>query len=169
MILYRASSSEFAGRDNAFTPDLEVAVAYVNNKGFGGPRIYAYRVGGDRETVLDLYAHDHRKERVALAREIRPREDPYAEGSVYDRWQEQGYVYMHDLLLDAGVADELRALGFLWVTFTDDYPEDAETWWYLGDELLEGVKIPKSQWPDVPWARFRVPAAAHRRWRSRAR
>lgn len=143
MKLYRASEYEDAPTGSAFSPDLEVAVAYTDNPGFGGPRIYVHRV--TPQNVLALHSVDDDID--ALAHEIAPvRGD--RRRSLADEWHRRGLHEVFQVLAwDSDVIEELRSLGYDWINYRDDFPEGAETWVWLGEDDLTGKRVPKKEWP----------------------
>lgn len=49
---------------------------------------------------------------------------------------------VYEILENAdGVLDDLQRLGFDWISFTDNYPDYAEAWAWLGHDDLEGRRL----------------------------
>lgn len=157
MKLYRASDSPLASPFSSFSPDIETAISYTDNRGFGGSKIYAYEV--HPEKALELYDGRHTDSRKALdklAQVIAPLRAPkrqWEEGDwdwrdLSDEWGgSYGHLIFHILERDRHINRDLRELGYDWISHVDDFPDGAETWRWLGWKMLRGKRVPKKDWP----------------------
>lgn len=132
VILYRASRREqpYLGQWACWTPDLDAAVAYTDNPGFGGPQVYeatirpeyvldlrsarngGYSATSDPLATLAAALYEDAEERAEALAEWRDRS-----WHVYDVWQDGS----------AELRERLASL-YSWVRYYDDYPQHAETW-----------------------------------------
>lgn len=134
--LYRAASGSRPklGPGTSWSPDIDVALAYTDNPGFGGDALFAAEF--EPRHVLDLtgglpydprrYGGQYRALREALAEsdawpELEGRLDAGVGDYVHNAWENDRAVF--------------RALAGLysWVVFYDDFPEGAVTWTKLDD------------------------------------
>ena len=120
--LYRAATSaRNCGSLTWWADERDVAEAYRDNQGYGGPAIYALETASD--AILDLTAgqpHYSRDdvEMIAMLADVLGDED------LPDNRRGD---YIHDVLEDAAITDALRA-RYDWVVIYDSYPEGARTW-----------------------------------------
>lgn len=128
-VLYRAHGDrEKKDRMHAmssWSPQKWVAEAYTDNPGFGGPHIRAVRA--DTSNTLDLgdiHSIDG-KEKLAEALGY---EDPE---EVAMDWHDSGYRYPWEE--DSSVRKKLRASGYEFISYEDDYPDGAITYVPLHD------------------------------------
>ena len=153
--LYRATSSPAVWHGGHLTERREDAVAYTDNPGFGGARVYAYDV--DPSHALDarrglrplaaawlaaVSAMDE-DDRDRATRGYEP-EDDEATGltarDVVAAWRRDGYEHVFQVLERVrGVEDALIGHGHKWIKFEDDFPEGSVTWKHLGDDPIEPV------------------------------
>lgn len=132
--LYRAAERPDASTGAHFTDEVESACAYLDNSGFGGSRLFEYEVDVELGDAGVADARDLRpraaKEKLAAALGVAdPREQA-------EEWQADGYDWVFQVLEnDPSVEPSLRANGYEWIVFNDDYPEGATTWKLLGDEI----------------------------------
>lgn len=124
MTVYRAAEDDYIPPGSAsFSPDQDVAEAYRDNPGFGGPTLFRAEVPVPREEeILRLY--DHRDPIQAIADEAGL---PNPGAITPDVWVGR----------DPEVQDALRAKGYQWVEVMDTYPEGARTWIWIGDSENE--------------------------------
>lgn len=125
--LYRASDRSYAEQGDSLSPERATAEAYLDNPGFGGSTLHRVRVRVDESRVLDLRA-EWDCDRWALLAEVLEVdvESLYGSGAhVHSVWER-----------NAAVLDALAA-RWTWVRYTDDYPEGAETWLYLGTDDID--------------------------------
>lgn len=136
MILYRAANKPDARRGAHFSPDRDVALAYTNNPGFGGARIYKYDI--PIEYHLDVFRRfrgNTSSARIALARALdydNPEETARA-------WRDSGLMEIFQILENVRDATRRLAESYDWISFEDDFPSGAETWKYVGDKTLHGI------------------------------
>lgn len=113
MNLYRAADDDSILGPTSFALREEDARAYLNNAGFGGSRLWRTTVRPRAEAVLDLrHNATHKLERMTGLT---------SDGRNAEEWVTSDYV-----------ADALLAIGYRWVRLIDSYPEDCETWIWLG-------------------------------------
>lgn len=119
--LFRAGKDDILTGAASFSPDIDVARAYLDNPGFGGPTLYETDVEIDPEELLDIYdSYDQVAAIIeASGLDINP-------GAVEADW----------LLAQEQVIEALVDAGITWVRLRDTFPEGAETytWLYEGDD-----------------------------------
>lgn len=150
--LYRASDRDGIVAGAHFTPELESAVAYMDNPGFGGGSLKAYDV--PRDYVLDIYKYEKRHgvgSQASLEEFAKELELPDPELQA-ERWRDAGYRNVFQVLEnDRRNLDAVAGKMYDWVTFTDDFPQGAQTWKYVGEKPLDvegkllGTRTPASQ------------------------
>lgn len=119
--LWRAAQDDYLDTPCAFAARREHAEIYLDNRGFGGPRLYRAEVGTPAaETVLDLTGLSRSAALDALV-EATGMGHPGSIGA--DEW------VMHQR-----VAQRLVERDYRWVRLVDSYPEDCETWVLLTDD-----------------------------------
>jgi hypothetical protein len=123
--LYRAADSDIIVGSASFAADIETARAYLNNPGFGGRALYVTEVEMDEDAVLDLYNLTAEKAIEAIM-ERADLSHPGAIGA--DEWAPR-------------VSYELRDAGVEWVRVRESYPQDAETWIFVGDDDPDMVAL----------------------------
>lgn len=128
MRLYRAHTSDDLGTIKKFTswsPDEDVALAYTDNPGFGGPNVRFVDIESPR--VLDVGDIHSVDGKARLAEEL-GYADPY---TVAQEWQDYGYRYPWEE--SKKVADALSQSGYDFIRYEDDYPAGATTMAALKD------------------------------------
>lgn len=131
--LFRAHS----GRDSpgvmhawsSWTPQRSTAVAYTDNQGFGGSKIR--KVAADTRNTLDVSSRRDGVDFERLAQAIglpEPQE-------VAQQWLDRGWRYPWEE--SKAVKDALRASGFKFLKYEDDFPSGAETLVPLVDIALK--------------------------------
>lgn len=125
--LYRATDRSYAEQGDSLSPERATAAAYLDNPGFGGAHLYRVRVTVDFGRVLDLRGESTREAISALAEALGVDAESFsgAADHVHDVWERS------DAIRDA------IAVRYDWVRYTDEYPEGAETWLYLGSDDID--------------------------------
>jgi hypothetical protein len=121
--LYRAASDDTIVGCASFAKDIAVAREYLDNPGFGGAKLWKAEVEIDPATALDLY-DEHDPMQVIMDRT--GLNHPGAIG--VDEWVPR-------------ISYQLRDAGVEWVRVRESYPQDAETWIFVGsdDPMMEEV------------------------------
>lgn len=117
--IYRATTETETGipAGSCWSEDRDVAAAYTDNQGFGGSHIR--EIEADLDNVLDIAAGCPLAQFEALAKAL-----GYAEDVAQD-WHDAGYLYPWE---EVGIISrDLRASGYDWLRYEDDYPEGAIT------------------------------------------
>ncbi|GIV50238.1 MAG: hypothetical protein KatS3mg038_2201 [Candidatus Kapaibacterium sp.] len=157
MKLWRAAHNSRVFRGACFAQDRRDAEAYLDNPGFGGPRLFCVEVQPTH--VLDCTGRDGLR-RLAAAY-VRAADDDTLDDlrslcwdraqacgrnpdeidlidELADRWA--GEMVFHVLEDEHGVLDAL-CRHYDWIVYEDDYPEGCITWLYTGrspvDQLTE--------------------------------
>jgi len=117
MRLYRAAKDDYVYTGYSFATEREVAEAYLDNPGFGGPTLFRADVHPSDGQLLDLTDPDLTVRRVARFLGF---EDPGAIG--IDEW----------IPRDPDVLDAIRAKGYLWAIVAESFPSDTTTWIWCG-------------------------------------
>lgn len=103
-------------------------MSYTDNPGFGGPTIFRYTV--TPRAVLDVSDAERPFREVADALGW--------SSETVEEWHGAGLSEIHQLLTWRPLVGEaLAEAGYDWIAFRDDFPENAITWWYLGEDDLE--------------------------------
>lgn len=123
MKLYRAADSDTLTDCGSFAETLEVALAYLDNAGFGGRTLYSAEVEIDESAVLDLVDAD---DATGVIADRIGRSHPGAIGA--DEYAPR-------------VSYELRDAGVCWVRVRESYPADTVTWIWVGGDEPEMVEI----------------------------
>lgn len=124
MILYRAANNEFITGPTSFASLMSSAIAYMDNPGFGGNKLYELVVDIDPSTVLDIRDDSQDAQVMALID---------ASGI------SMGATTADFLAVQERVADSLLVKGYNWIRLIDTFPEGSETWVFIGEDsfLLE--------------------------------
>lgn len=126
MFLYRAADDPKTFSGAHFAQDLETALAYTDDPGFGGPSVFRYSIDVTSEKVAKALG---RKQLEELA-ELAGYEDSVEEAQI---WRDAGFDRVFHVLENRpAVQRRLSARGFLWIVYLDDFPEGAVTWKYIG-------------------------------------
>lgn len=130
MNLYRAAQDDYIQQTSCFAARKSDAKAYLDNPGFGGPILYKTTVLVEESRVLRLEGSSRECKR-SLLRHLGV--DAFMTvgdcvGSFLGSCSSGRYV------------DQL-AESYDWVVFTDSYPEDCETWMWLGGEEPELTEV----------------------------
>lgn len=125
MIFYRAADDDFVRVGTSFAETLEVAVAYRDNPGFGGARLWQVEVEPRR--VLDLVDQDDPWQSLseAAGREIRP--------------EQYQYHFARVLATDDSVCESLAAAGYDWVRYPEDFPADSVAWTPVSEDAADAA------------------------------
>jgi len=131
--LYRASDRAVADRFSSFSPDIEVAEAYLDNPGLGGPTVFSYDVVVQPERVLRL--HDE-------SRAVAKLDDAVQWSATDDERLEDRFARVYEALEQTrGLAERLSE-DYDWITYDDDFPNwenpAPETWVKLSAGKLVG-------------------------------
>lgn len=128
-VLYRAHGArEKTDRMHAmssWSPQKWVAEAYTDNPGFGGPQIRAVRADTANTLELDDIHSTDGKQKLAAALGYENPEE------VAMDWHDSGYRYPWEE--DGSVRQKLRASGYDFISYEDDYPDGATTYVPLHD------------------------------------
>lgn len=154
MKLYRATDDPIARAGAHFTEEVKDAIAYTDNPGFGGPRVYEYKVAPRRhldatgrsllglaEGYLENLDEDEREDlewkvgRPSYLYEDEPWEVEARD--VAEMWGDSGYYYVFHVLEHTRDVSDVLARSYDWVSFTDDFPPGSTTWLYLGNRKLK--------------------------------
>lgn len=148
--LYRAVDEKaYAGPYSHWTPSLSAAKQYTDNPGFGGSNLIKTSVASPK--VLDLATGRPGREVEDLAyalfdagigEDFADSPEELAEG-----WRDSGYNYVFQVFENQRGLDDAVAQNWDWVTFTDDFPEGATTWLYLGTQVLPVTPISRATAP----------------------
>lgn len=139
--LYRASDRDGIARGSHLTPDLESAVKYSDNPGFGGSEIRSYDIKD--EYVLDVFSvANKRGDRAALDTLATELELPDPAG-VAEAWWGKGYRKVFQVLEHDPAAIKAAEKHYEWIRFSDDFPPRAETWRKLGSDIEHGALLGK--------------------------
>lgn len=119
MQLYRATieTETDIPQGTCWTDDRDVAEAYQDNPGFGGPHI---REIEDDGSVLDITGSSQLAQFRALAAALGLGEDDAQD------WKDSGYLYPWE---ESGkIMRALESSGYDWLRYEDDYPDGAITY-----------------------------------------
>ena len=130
MRLYRAADEGRIERGHSLTPDIDAARAYLADPGFGGARLWTLDL--EPEYVLDVRGE------CEIDRVL---DEIQADEETRDRIQAQGYLSVGVLLAEERAIRERLQGDYDWIVYTDDYPEDAVTYWYLGDGSYQAREL----------------------------
>jgi len=151
--LYRAAHDATVTSGTCFAQDIDDAIAYQDNSGFGGPNLYSLEVTPTyktfvkdledaRDQIADAIMKHGWPSGVRRPRELDDEVDLTKEGLV--AWlkgvfsgYESGHAYVHDVVADTPWVVDLLGQSYDWVVFEDSFPEDCITWCYVGDDDLE--------------------------------
>ena len=114
--LWRAADDDLIVGSASFAAEREDAEAYLRNPGFGGRSLYRAIVEIDDAQVLDLY---DLRDPIARICEVTGLSHPGAIGA--DEWVPR-------------ISYDLRAAGYEWVRVRESYPENSETWTFVGED-----------------------------------
>lgn len=117
--LYRAADDDYLSDCASFAAYRSDAEAYLDNPGFGGSRIWVTEVEIDDDAVLDIRSSRDDAQVQALLDAIESDREPC--GATVDA-----------ILGEPAVVEALTSRGYRWVRLTDSYPDDCETWTWLG-------------------------------------
>lgn len=116
MRLYRAGDCSFCYQPTSFAVDIDDAREYLDNPGFGGDTLYYIDIDIDDDKVLDLSEERDQVEALSVLTDIH-----------------MGAVTADYMLSHGHVVDKLIEMGYTWVCLMDTYPENCETWTWLGN------------------------------------
>ena len=126
--LYRAADDDYLSDCASFAADQSDAEAYLENPGFGGVTLWQTTVDVAVDQVLDIRSDRDDDQVAAILDAIGSDREPC--GATVDA-----------ILAEPRTVEALVAEGYRWVRLTDSYPEDCETWTWLGagdePELME--------------------------------
>lgn len=126
LTLYRAGDDSILTGATSFSPDRDIAKAYLSNPGFGGRTLFRTQVEINPEYLLDIRSDDDEAQINAILRAAGLEDRSY--GNVTADW----------LLAQEDVIDSLKASGYEWVRLTDTFPVGADTFtWLYGDNEPE--------------------------------
>lgn len=151
--LYRAAHDETVTAGTCFAEDIDDAIEYQDNSGFGGPNLYSLEVTTTYKTFVESLEDARDQIADAILKHgwpsgvRRPRElDDEVELTKEDlvAWledvfsgYESGHAHVHDVVADTPWVVDLLGQSYDWVVFKDSFPEDCVTWCYVGDDDLE--------------------------------
>jgi len=121
-VLWRAADDDYVPDAASFSAQRSDAEAYLDNRGFGGARLWRASVVVSDARVLNLY---EQRDPVSYLSEELELQHPGAVG--VEEW----------IPMDPSVQDALRERGFDWVIVRDSFPENAETWLWIGQAERE--------------------------------
>lgn len=141
MKLWRAADDGNLSAGMSLSQKRADAEAYLDNPGFGGRRLWSIDI--HPKYVLDLSGEDEQAANSDITDLIDA--DEHTSDLIT-----QGFPSVGVMLANVrGVEDALAEL-YDWVVFRDDFPEDAVTWWYLGDKDLRLKAVQGGPMPN-PW------------------
>lgn len=123
MTIYRATADEnetALAFGMCFCESREDAEEYTENQGFGGEHIREHEIAG-AETILDIADSSTVKQFRALAEALGYEDAQEAAES----WHANGWLYPWEE--SRKVSEQLKASGYDWLRYEDDYPEDCIT------------------------------------------
>lgn len=115
IVLYRAAADDYISDTASFATDLENAKAYQDNPNFGGENLFKTKVSVEKSKVLDLASINHDKARRKMIKIIG--HDP-------------GAIGIDEQVPRSG--QDFQDAGYDWVIVPESYPEDTETWVWVG-------------------------------------
>jgi hypothetical protein len=151
--LYRAAHDATVTAGTCFAEDIDDAIEYQDNPGFGGPNLYSLEVTPTYKTFVESL--EDARDQIADAIMThgwpsgvrRPRglddeveltkEDLVAWLEDVFSGYESGHAHVHDVVADTPWVVDLLGQSYDWVVFKDSFPEDCITWCYVGDDDLE--------------------------------
>lgn len=121
-LLFRATKpdEQLLHPGSCWSEDRETAEAYTDNQGFGGSFVRSIDV--DISNLLDISTGTIAGSRQSLRMLAEALGYDVAEG---DRWFDNGWRYPWEE--SKQVRERLRASGFTWLRYDDDFPEGAVT------------------------------------------
>jgi hypothetical protein len=120
--LWRAAEDDYISDTASFARQRDDAEAYLDNPSFGGANLFRTKVRTTEDAVLNLYDE---RDAVTLLADRFDLQHPGAIG--VDEW----------IPRDVQLQDALREAGYDWVIVRDSFPEDAETWLWIGPSERE--------------------------------
>lgn len=117
--LYRAADDDILTGPSAFSSDKNDAEKYLDNRGFGGKRLFVARIECEPSKILDVRSEFDHQQLEALV-------DASNEPS-------PGAMTADAFVMQDRVAAALVERGYRWVRLLDTYPSGSETWVYLYD------------------------------------
>lgn len=162
--LYRAAHDATVTTGTCFAEDIDDAIAYQDNPGFGGPNLYSLEVTPTYKTFVESledardqiadailkhgWPSDVRKPRY-FDDEVDPtKEDLVAWLEDVFSGYESGHAHVHDVVADTPWVVDLLGQSYDWIVFKDSFPEDCVTWCYVGDDeddLEDGMSLIDAQ------------------------
>jgi hypothetical protein len=161
--LYRAAHDATVTSGTCFAQDIDDAIEYQDNPGFGGPNLYSLEVtptyktfvkdlGDARDQIADAIMKHGWPSGVRRPRELDhdevdlTKEDLVAWLEDVFSGYESGHAHVHDVVADTPWVVDLLGQSYDWVVFKDSFPEDCITWCYVGDDDLEdGMSLVDAQ------------------------
>ena len=158
--LYRAAHDATVTTGTCFAEDIDDAIAYQDNPGFGGPNLYSLEVTPTYKTFVESledardqiadailkhgWPSDVRKPRY-FDDEVDPtKEDLVAWLEDVFSGYESGHAHVHDVVADTPWVVDMLGQSYDWIVFKDSFPEDCVTWCYVGDDeddLEDGMSL----------------------------
>ena len=123
LTLWRAGKDADVTRGTCFATERSAAEAYLDNGGFGGPILYCATVTPSR--VLTIEGGQVRDALRAL--------DAIGVDTTGAELRAETLAQVLD---QDDVLEALAALGYDWVVYEDDYPEDCTTWRVVSDAAM---------------------------------
>lgn len=122
--LYRAADDDIVTDNASFSTTREAAQAYLDNPGFGGRSLYRADVEIDPKRTLDLFDSS---DPIGDIMKRTGLDHPGAIGA--DEWVPR-------------VSSHLREKDIDWVRVRESYPENSETWIWVGGDDPEMIELP---------------------------
>ena len=116
--LWRAATEDYIPDAASFAATREDAEAYLDNPPFGGDILYRARIETVERRILDLY--DKRDPVTYLVRKY---DEPHPGAIGVEEW----------IPRSPSLQESIHNDGYDWAVIRDSFPEDAETWIWLGD------------------------------------
>jgi hypothetical protein len=134
MRLYRASEdAETVSEGSSWTKDYDGALAYTDNPGYGGSKIW--KIDVPEENILDITEGQRNSYKLLAEAYLDYEGGDYTKvHELADEWDGYGYSHIYDLLeRNPEVAEQLVENGHDWVTYFDDFPDGLRTYFSLKD------------------------------------
>lgn len=124
--LHRAANSDLILVGFSLAENLDDAEAYLDNPGFGGSKLWVTDVSIDDGKVLDLAEEDDCWTALSavLGYDVEPSRHQFTVGRIFS---------------DDDICEQLAELGYDWVRFTDDFPEDCITYIPVSAEAADAA------------------------------
>ena len=123
--LYRVADDDIVNESASFSTSKDDAKVYLDNPGFGGKNLYKTSVTIKKSQLLDLHDDSH--------------EDALEKITAIIDLKNPGAIGIDELI--PRIASKLRDAGIEWVRVKESYPQESETYIFVGEDDPEMEEV----------------------------